>query len=58
MKVSSTFQALNKRSVEIVDDWPDQGYLLGNVNSHLLDRNDDTLGGALASGTTTSRVDD
>ena len=57
MKVSSTFQILNKRSVEIVDDWPDQGYLPDNVNSCLLNPNDDTLGVALGSGTTTARVD-
>ena len=40
-----------------MDGWPDQGYLPDNVNSCLLDPYDDTLEVALASSTTTPRVD-
>jgi hypothetical protein len=44
MKVSRVFSILNKRSLEIMDGWPDQGYLPNNVNSCLLDSYNDTLG--------------
>jgi len=31
----------------LVDDWPGQGYLSDNVNSHLPDPEDDTLGSGI-----------